>query len=222
METANATAAIASGIATWRLRSPVRSEWREMSTRPTIATVYGIAVTKPFADVAEPVDLVDDLADPEREAVDVDDHAEVQEAEHEHAPVLERLADRVALALRARRSSPSRRSASQRFSSSCEPVRVLRARRRGRGQTKHAGERRPGSPRSGTATASPSSPATPSKTRHDPAGDRRADGVGDRDRRHEEADRAGALAGREPVARGRGSCPGKKPASAMPSRKRTA
>jgi hypothetical protein len=56
-----------------------------------------------LADVAEAPDLVDDLADPEGQAVDVDDHAEVQEAEHEDAPVLQRAADRVAVALEARR-----------------------------------------------------------------------------------------------------------------------
>jgi hypothetical protein len=39
VESAKATAAMAGGIATWSLRSPVRSEWREMSTRPTMATV---------------------------------------------------------------------------------------------------------------------------------------------------------------------------------------
>ena len=56
-----------------------------------------------LADVAEAADLVDDLADPERQPVDVDDHAEVQEAEDEHATVLEGVADRVAIALQARR-----------------------------------------------------------------------------------------------------------------------
>jgi hypothetical protein len=39
VETANATAASASGMAVCSLRSPVRSERREISTRPKIATV---------------------------------------------------------------------------------------------------------------------------------------------------------------------------------------
>ena len=39
VETVNATAPIASGIATCSLRSPVRSEWREISTSPAIAIV---------------------------------------------------------------------------------------------------------------------------------------------------------------------------------------
>ena len=39
VESANATAPIASGIATCSLRSPVRSERREITTSPTIATV---------------------------------------------------------------------------------------------------------------------------------------------------------------------------------------
>ena len=54
MEVANAAAPSASGTATWSLRSPVRSEWREISTSPTIATVYGIAVTKPAATSLSP------------------------------------------------------------------------------------------------------------------------------------------------------------------------
>ena len=57
VETANATAAIASGTATWSLRSPVRSEWREISTSPTIATTYGIAVTKPLPTSLSPPTL---------------------------------------------------------------------------------------------------------------------------------------------------------------------
>src|SRR4051812_19183871 len=52
---------------------------------------------EPLADLAQPADVVDDLADPERQPVDVDDHAEVQEPEREDAAVLQRLADGVAL-----------------------------------------------------------------------------------------------------------------------------
>ena len=84
-----------------------------------------------LGDVADPVDLVDHLADPEREAVDVDDHREVEGGEHEHAPVLEHLADRVALALSAsllaleRGLEPRFSSASSHFAS-CGPSGSLR------------------------------------------------------------------------------------------------
>src|ERR1700745_3279909 len=46
--TTTATAATARHRLTWPLRSPVRSERREITTSPTIATVYRIAVTKPL------------------------------------------------------------------------------------------------------------------------------------------------------------------------------
>ena len=94
-------------------------------------------------------------------------------------------------------SSPSSRSASQRFSSSGS----------------HLACSGPSSIHSSTNTLATiagiasirnshcqsSRPADAAEHGHDPAGDRRADGVGDRDRRHEEPDRARPLPRREPV-----------------------
>ena len=86
--TANATAASARQRPRARLRSPVRSECREISDQADDRDRVGDRGDEALADLAQPADLVDDLADPERQAVDVDDHAEVQEAEGEHAAVL--------------------------------------------------------------------------------------------------------------------------------------
>ena len=91
---------------------------RTMARRRT-----GIAVTKPLPTSREPVDLVDDLADPERQAVDVDHHREVQDREGQHAVVREHLAERVVLA--AQRPAPRPRGgspASRRSSSSSQPA----------------------------------------------------------------------------------------------------
>ena len=188
---------MASGIATWSLRSPVRSEWREMSTRPDDRHRVGDRGHEALADVAEAADLVDDLADPERQPVDVDDHAEVQKAEREHAAVLERIADRVALALQARRllalqalGQPALLVAAQPAAPRRPVVEVA----------PHEDAAEHGGDRLDQEQPLPVlQPGDAVEDRHDRARERRADGVGDRDGRHEEADGAGALARREPV-----------------------
>ena len=57
VETTNEAAARPRQNATCSLRSPVRSEWRGITTMPTIATVYGIAVTKPLPTSLSPLIL---------------------------------------------------------------------------------------------------------------------------------------------------------------------
>ena len=150
-----------------------------------------------LADVAEASDLVDDLADPERQPVDVDDHAEVQEAEHEHATVLERVADRVVIALQACRLLALQAPRQPLLLVGPQPGRLGGAVVE---VAPHEDAAQDG--RHGLDQEQPLPVLQPGgavEDRHDRTRERRADRVGDRDGGHEEAHGAGALAGREPV-----------------------
>ena len=152
---------------------------------------------EPGGDLAQPVDLVDDLRDPERDAVDVDDHAEVQEAEREHAPVLEHLADRVPLVREPHLLLALEALGQPALLVVGEPLRVLRPVVE---EEQHEDGREDRGDRLDQEQPLPVLEAGDTvEDRHDAARDRRADGVGDRDRRHEEADGARPLTGREPV-----------------------
>jgi hypothetical protein len=197
----------------------VRSERREISTRSDDRERVRDRGHEALAHLAEPGDVVDDLTDPERQAVDVDDHVEVQETEREHAAVLHRLADRVALGAHAGALLALESPREPALLVSLEPVGVLGAVVE-IPQDEEAGEHR----RQRLDEEQPLpvvQPRDPVEDAHDPAGDRRADRVGDRDRRHEEPDRLRPLARREPEREVQDHA-GEEAGLGMPSRKRTA
>ena len=85
--------AIASAKAACPLRSSFASERRPHQIMPTKPTAYGIAVIKPHLQLRQSAEVLNDLRQPEADAVIGGNCSEINECQRQHPSVGQRLTD---------------------------------------------------------------------------------------------------------------------------------